>query len=345
MKKVVIFSVTIIASLILGLVIYNNHMEKRIHNEKIELGKQNACEHMHRKYGIDVEVVDADVMMDDDIFSTFEGDTVDATVLEGDKEYHVEISGVEENAYGCDDYQDEEIENALIDMIKADIKDFEYDFNTYGMYRQLYRTGSTNSLKDVLSEQHENLYVYCVNNDFEEVPVFDFLRRNVNECVFYSFSSQEILADFMENNSNRFIDKYAPYITGYRYIDFPKCDNECRKYNLKSYNDLLYYVPYEKTDGEIEKGFSEISVSSLDWVGSEYKFMSPAYELKDKCYDVNVWIPVDSKAGKEFYFAVEYDTCEKEKIQKTEKCEIIGDYAFYQSYCSTSDLKIALLCR
>ncbi|MDE5619022.1 MAG: hypothetical protein K2O29_08235 [Ruminococcus sp.] len=85
---------------------------------------------MYKKYGIDVEAVDAEVIMDDDIFSIFESDNVYVTVREGENEYNVEISGVEENANGYDDYQAEEIENVLINMIKADMKDFGYDFYT-----------------------------------------------------------------------------------------------------------------------------------------------------------------------------------------------------------------------
>lgn len=345
MKKVVICFVTLITSLILALVIYDNHMEKRVHNEKIELGKQNACAYMHKKYRIDVEAVDAEVIMDDDIFSMFEGDNVYVTVREGDKDYHVEISGVEESTDGYDDYQAEAIENALINMIKADIKDFEYDFYTYGMYRQRYHIGDINSLKDVLSEQNENLYVYCVNNDFEEAPVFDFLRRNVNKCEFYSFSSQEILDDVIENGSSSFIKAYAPFITGYRLVDFPKRDNECRTFDIAKYNDLLYYLPYESIYGKPEKVFSEISESAFDWVNDEYKFLS-AYSLEECGQNVNMWIPIpDDKA--DFYFALEYyDKYKKCNVRKTEKCQIIGDYAFKEFWNSNeSNMKIALLCK
>lgn len=348
MKKVVIFSVTIIASLILGLVIYNNHMEKRIHNEKIELGKQNACAYMHKKYGIDFEAVDADVMMDDDIFSTFEGDTVDVTVRESEKEYHVEISGVEESTNGCDDYQAEAIEKALINMIKADIKDFEYDFYTYGMYRQLYRIGDINSLKEVLSEQNENLYVYCVNNEFEEVPVFDFLRHNVNDSTFYSFSSKEIMEDYYKKDIvHQFIEEYAPYITSYRVVDFPKRDGECRRFDIAKYNDLLYYLPYENIYGKPEKVFSEISESAFDWLNDEYEFLS-AYNLEEEGQNVNMWIPIPyDKSDKELYFACEYyDKDKKSSVQEIEKCRIIGDYAFKEFWSSDeSDVKIALLCK
>ncbi|MDE5619021.1 MAG: hypothetical protein K2O29_08230 [Ruminococcus sp.] len=148
------------------------------------------------------------------------------------------------------------------------------------MYRKCYRAGNINSLKDVLSEQNENLYVYCVNKDFEGVPVFDFLRRNVNKCEFYSFSSQEILDDFIENGSSSFIEAYAPFITGYRVVDFPKRDNECRTFDIAKYNDLLYYLPYENIYGKPEKVFSEISESTFDCVNGEYEFLS-AYSLEE----------------------------------------------------------------
>jgi len=344
MKKKTVFFITVIVAVVVCVCIYDNYTDKRIHNEKIELGKKNACEWMSRKYGIDVESVDAEVDMDDDIFSTFEGNTVFVTVHEGNKEYHVDISGIEENADGCDDYQAEEIENAVINMIKADIKDFEYDFYTYGMYRQRYHADDTNSLKDVLSEQNESLYVYCVNNDFEEVPVFDFLRRNIAECKFYSFSSHEILNDFIENGSSSFIDRYAPFITGYRVVDFPKRSNENRKYNLEKYNDLLYYLPYENVDGKLEKGFEEISESDFDIKDSNYEFIS-AYGLKEKYGNIIVWIPVpEDKKDKEFYFDIEYYEYDK-KVQKTEKCDIIGGYAVYEFWTYMTDRKIALLCK
>ncbi|MDE6780900.1 MAG: hypothetical protein K2J40_05515 [Ruminococcus sp.] len=346
MKKWIILCGTIISAII-ALTIYDNYTEKRIHNEKIELGTKNACEWLKNKYGIDVEVVSADVIMEDDIFSMFEGNNVKVTVREGDKEYHVKISGVEENADGYDDYQAEEIEKALIDMIKADIStDFEYDFRSDGMYRQRYRAGDTYSLSEMLSE-YDSLYVYCVNTDFEEVPVFDFLRRNITNCTFYSFSSQEILDDFMENSSWADIKKYAPFITGYRVIDFPKRDNECKTFNVENYNDLLYYYPNESIYGKLEKGFNEISESEFYWVNGEYDFVSQAYGIEEDCPDTVVWIPIpDNENDKELYIAFEYDNHIQGKVRKIEKCQIIGDYAVHNSYYSyASNLKIVLLCK
>lgn len=335
----------ILTAVIVAVCIHDKHEETRIHNEKIELGKKNACEWFEKKYGIDVEVVSAEVETEDDIFSIWEGSMVWVTVRDGDKNFHVKTSGVEENADGYDDYQAEEIEKALIDMIKSDIPEyFEYDFYGDKMNSQRYRAGDTYSLKEMLSGT-DSLYVYFVNKDFEEVPVFDFLRRNITNCTFYSFSSQEILDDFMKDSYHN-IEDYVPFITNYRVIKFPKRDNECRKYDIKSYDDLLYYVPYEKTDGEIQKGFYEISESEFDWTDSEYEIVSKAYGFDEKCFEVRVWIPIpDDKKDKDFYFAYSYySEYDKKTVQKIEKCAIVGNYAVY-GFHNPANLKIALLCK
>lgn len=335
---------TIIASAILALIIYDNYMGKKIHNEKVKLAKQNACEWMNQKYGINVEAVDARVHIDDDIFSEYETDIVFVTVREGDKEYHVDISGTEENAEGYDDYQAEDIENAVIDMIKADISgDFEYDFYTDGMYRQLYRADDEDSLHGMLSSNKGNLYVYYVNKEFEDVPVFDFLYHNTNKCTFYSFSSEEMMEDYYKKDVvHRFIDEYAPFITDYREISFQKRDNENQKYNVEKCNDLLYYFPRRRP----EKSFSEISESEFDWVSSEYEFVSPVYTLEDEVSDINLWIPIpDDKANMEFYLAVEYDSDTQGKIKKIDKSRIIGSYVADMLRSDMSNLKIAFLCK
>lgn len=342
MKKLAVCFLTVLVAVIVAVGIYDKQTEKRIHNEKIEIGKKNACAWINKKYGIDVEVVDAYVEMEDDIFSTWEGDTVWVDVRDGDKDFNVEISGVEENAEGYDNYQADEIENALIDMIKADIPtDFEYVFYGDKMCRQLY---NGKNLRQVL-DGFDSLYVYCVNTEFEEVPVFDFLRRNIGVCEFYSFSSEEMLKDFIEKDSSVYVRYYAPFITGYRVVDFPKSDKECRKYNVEKFNDMMYYLPYESIDGKLEKGFEEISESDFDLKDSGYEFIS-AYGLKEKYSDIMVWIPVpDDKKDKEFYFDIEYYDYDNKKVHKTEKCEIIGGYAVNNFWNYMTDMKIALLCK
>ena len=324
---------------IVGLCIYNNYMETRIHNAKIELGKKNACQWFEKKYGIEVEVVEISVIEEDDIFSSWEGDDVWVTVREGDREYHVETSGVEENADGSDDYQAEEIEKALIDMIKADMPtDFEYYFSTDKMRESRYKAGSESSLAEML-DGRDILDIYCVNTDVENLPVSDFVRRNT-DCTFYSFSSQEILDDFMKDAPYNFED-YLPFIT-----KFSKRKDEYKKYDLKNYGELLYYVPFEKSDGELKKGFYEIPESKIDWIGNEYKIVSKTYGIDENAFEVQVWFPIpDDKKDKDFYIAYSYySDYDKKTYQKTEKCHIVGNYAVYSLY-HTKDTKFAFICK
>ncbi|MDE5834054.1 MAG: hypothetical protein K2H26_00880 [Ruminococcus sp.] len=344
MKKITVGFITVLTALIVAVCIHSKHEETRIHNAKIELGKKNACQWFERKYGIEVEAVKALVLEEDDIFSSWEGDNVWVIVREGDKEYNVEISGVEENADGTDDYQAEEIEKALIDMIKADMPtDFEYDFHTDTMRNSHYKANSKSSLETML-QGNDTLDIYCVNTDFEELPVFEFLRRNITDCTFYSFSSQEILDDFMKDEYYN-IDYYAPFITNYRVLKFRKRDNECREYNLKNYGDLLYYVPHEKIDGEFKKGFYEISESEIEWIGNEYEIVSKAYGIDEKTSRILVWFPIpEDKKDKDFYFAYSYyRDYDKKTVRKTEECHIVGNYAVKTLYSPIADMKIAFL--
>ncbi|MDE6425185.1 MAG: hypothetical protein K2K89_03485 [Ruminococcus sp.] len=340
MNKIAVGFITVLTAGIVALCIYENYMGTRIHNAKIELGKKNACQWLEKKYGIEVEVVEVSVIEEDDIFSSWEGDNVWVTFREGDKEYNVKISGVEENADGTDDYQAEEIEKALIDMIKADMStDFEYDFHTETMRKSRYKAGSESSLAEML-DGRDILNIYCVNADFEELPVSDFVRRNT-DCTFYSFSSQEILDDFMKDEYYN-IDYYAPFVKNYRVT---KRNNEWCEYNLKNYGELLYYVPYEKVDGEFEKGFYEIPESEIDWIGNEYEIVSKAYGINEKAFKVLVWLPIsEDKKDKDFYIAYSYySDYDKKTVQKTEECHIVGNYAVKTLYSPISDMKIAFL--
>ena len=339
MNKIAVGFITLLTAGIVGLCIYDNYMETRIHNAKIELGKKNACQWFEKKYGIEVEVVEISVIEEDNIFSIYEGDDVWVTVREGDREYHVEISGVEENADGSDDYQAEEIEKALIDMIKADMPtDFEYYFSTDEMRESRYKAGSESSLAEML-DGRDILDIYCVNTDVENLPVSDFVRRNT-DCTFYSFSSQEILDDFMKDEHYN-IDDYLPFIT-----KFSKCKDEYKKYDLKNYGELLYYVPYEKVDGELKKGFYEIPESEIDWIGNEYEIVSKTYGIDENAFKVPVWFPIpDDKKDKDFYIAYSYySDYDKKTYQKTEKCHIVGNYAVYSLY-HTKDTKFAFICK
>lgn len=341
MNKIAVGFIIVLTAGIVALCICSKHEETRIHNEKIELGKKNACQWLEKKYGIEVEVVEVSVIEEDDIFSSWEGDNVWVTVREGDREYHVKTSGVEENADGTDDYQAEEIEKALIDMIKADMPtDFEYYFSTEKMRKSRYKAGSESNLAEML-DGRDTLNIYCVNADFEELPVFEFLIRNT-DCTFYSFSSQEILDDFMKDE-HYYIDYYAPFIKSYHVT---KSNNEWREYNLKNYGDLLYYVPYEKVDGEFEKGFYEIPESEIDWTGNEYEIVSKSYGINENAFEVLVWCPIpEDKKDKDFYLAYSYySDYDKKTFQKTQKCHIVGDYAVYSLY-HPKDTKFALVCK
>ncbi|MDE6502319.1 MAG: hypothetical protein K2L10_09570 [Ruminococcus sp.] len=344
MKKMTVGFITVLTALIVAVCMHIKHEETRIHNAKIELGKKNACEYMKQKYGIEVEVVKVSVIEEDDIFSSWEGDDVWVTVSENDKEYNVKISGVEENADGLDDYQAEEIEKALIDMIKADMPtDFEYHFSTDTMRKSRYKAGSKSSLAEML-DGRDILDIYCVNTDLEELPVFEFLRRNITDCTFYSFSSQEILDDFMKEEYYD-IEYYAPFIINYRVLKFRERDNECREYNLKNYGELLYYVPHEKVDGEMKKGFYEIPESEIDWIDSEYEIVSKAYGIDEKTSRILVWFPIpEDKKDKDFYLAYSYyHEYDKKTVRKTEKCHIVGNYAVKTLYSPIADMKIAFL--
>ncbi|MCM1507538.1 MAG: hypothetical protein NC177_10460 [Ruminococcus flavefaciens] len=314
---------------------------KRIHDEKIELGKKNACAWIKKKYGVDVEAVDASIEWEDG--NDYEGDTALVSVSDGDKEYKVEISCVEENAEGYDDYQTDEIENAIIDMIKSDIPtDIEYIFYGNKRSRQRYNGKNLNQLLDGF----DSLYVYCMNTEFEEVPVFDFLRDNIRVCEFYSFSSEEAMKDFIEKQSQVIAEYsapeyYAPFINSYRVVKFPKSDNDVITYNVEKFNDIIYYPPNENADGKLEKGFKEMSESDFK-IKKGYEFIS-AYSLKDKYSNTIVWIPIpDDKKDKEFYFYIEYTNYRNKKFHKMEKCEIIGGYAVYNV---GNDMQIALLCK
>ncbi|MCM1314463.1 MAG: hypothetical protein NC040_07965 [Muribaculaceae bacterium] len=318
MKKQVLRFFAVISAIVLTAVFYGCYKDKRLHKEEIENSKRNARIYMKQKYGIDVEVVDV-------------SDYGIVTVNDGENDFHVDGRS--------DDYQAEEIENALLDMIKTDIPTaFKCEFD-YRRRRGMYYNGDN---LDAVLDENDTLYVYCVNTDFKEVPVFDFLRDNISQCRLYSFSSEEMLNDFIEYGGA--IGHYAPFIDSYCVVYSSDSDFKTGTYNIQKYNDFMYYLPYAKNDVEPELIFEEIHESYFDWTDSEYEFIS-AYGLKKDC-DSLIWFPIpEDKKNKDFYWTIEYYYYD-EKVQKTEKCHIIDGYAV-NSFLSLieNDVKFALVCK
>ncbi|MDE6672909.1 MAG: hypothetical protein K2K16_12060 [Ruminococcus sp.] len=281
---------------------------------------------MKQKYGIDVEVVDVDINGQGLAY---------VTVNDGENDFHVNIFPGSRS----DDYQAEEIENALLDMIKADIPTaFKCEFD-YKRRRGMYYNGEN---LDAVLDENDTLYVYCVNTDFKEVPVFEFLRNNISKCRLYSFSSEEMLNDFIEYREA--IIHYAPYIDSYCIVNSSDSDLITETYNIQKYNDFMYCLPYTKDDIEPETIFEEMPESYFDWANSEYEFIS-AYGLKEN-YDLCIWLPIpEDNKNKDFYWSIEYYDGDK-KVRKTEKCHIIDGYAV-NNFLSLleNDVKFALVCK
>lgn len=336
MKKLAILLLSLVAVAgFIAMVMYTNYEEERQHSEEIERSKRIACKHMKQKYGIDVEAV-----------NVYGDEKVNVVVSDGEKDFHVKLNN-SNYIYCSDDYQAEEIENALFDMVKADIPTAcEFDFDVDDMHSTRY---DGDNLDKVLSNKG-TLYVYCVNADFEEVPVFDFLRDNIYACRLYSFSSQEIFNDFIEQSNNRinrysYVNDYALFIDDYCIVSYSSDDYKINTYNIQEYNDLMYYLPYATDDIDPEIIFEEIHEIPFDWAKDEYEFIT-GYGLKEDC-DLYVWLPIpEDKKDKEFYWVSEYSDYNDKKIEETQKCRIIDGYAVTNFiFFIEKDVKFALVCK
>lgn len=322
--------------------------QKELNKQNLARAEKNAVEYVHEKYGIKAKAVDSILERRYGMFNSTPLTTALVTLEYDGEAFHVYIDGEEENTDGADDYQLEQLQDAvymLIDDAVPGLKgihieggstqDVAYDpIEDY--CDNLYKTYfNGENLTEILSESYCRITADYVETDFSSVTDWSFASEYLdgkNNAVLnmISYRSEEAYKD--HSDSCGFSEKHAMYVDGY--CSFENSEKKTGTYEIKEYGEIYYCV----TDGDpdaVRIGTTEPAPAS-QWDGRgayQEEFLTDAYSIDcGEEYSITVFCPV-SEFGKysgdsDFSFAwcAEKDG---EPSYTARSASIVGDYAVY----------------
>ncbi|MBD5130078.1 MAG: hypothetical protein HDT43_09165 [Ruminococcaceae bacterium] len=295
------------------------------------------------KYGIDAEVVGYDS------YTYYSGDREETVKMTADgKEFIVKFfSGNEKEKRSADDFQADEIKQALFDEVSRvypggvlrDVGIYGSDFISYASVFEKYFDGT--NFEEVMENCRGGIVVDYADTKFDlEDPLFEKLNKWHIQPYFVSFDTAAHLEEFTEKNEPGSVyirdeqyAKYAPYITDRVEYNYNKETNEReiirKSYDIKSGAEFDYLFreisENEKGAEKIEQRFAKYSDTALgkpvtkvykrEYSGSSSFFIFyPLEKLNGTANIEAAWI--SDSAGSNNAFG-------------TQKAEVIWDYAVF----------------
>lgn len=193
-------------------------------------------------------------------------DTVTVKMNDGKKDFYVNIDGTKKTDHGYDNYQWDEIQQAVVDKIDKfypggclEQLGIDKDKGTYFSEDEIFN-GS--NLSEIFSAGGNRLVMYFVNTEFNDCSLFDEFSNWDFELRFVSFDTKKRIDEFrttMNGTPDSYFMMYAPYITDMWEIDHGKSQRV--SFELRDAGDFLYYCPYLNEDEDIE--ISEMNGETL----------------------------------------------------------------------------------
>lgn len=221
--------------------------EKERTKRYLKQAKENAAEYVLEKYGVEAKVMDAEIERIDGLFGSDPGSKAYISMYYDDKDFTVYISGDEETTDGRDNYQQEEIEAAVLEDIKDSVsgvpdKTVIYNHNsTEGQHLLCSEYFDGDNLSDILNED-----ITCVIAEYTdgtdlsavtsaELP--DYISE-AGRCVFVSYNTKDVYEKLGEERYGEFFGTVEDVI-----------------YKLGAYIDTAYTLIYdEENNYTINKG-------------------------------------------------------------------------------------------
>lgn len=313
--------------------------EKAQMQEYENQASENAVNYISEKYGFQANVLEADCETVDvigvpDFSPSATGDVLVRMEYDG-YEFMVMISGEESITAGSDNYQLEQIQQAIVEEINTQtgfsVREMQV---VYGNYYQTgmdlddnglvhtYYDGS--NLAEVLSENDCQMVCSCIGVDLSLVDVGE-IKKLVGdaEVLFVSYRSED---DF-ENAENRDfnlggsslaygIENKALYIDAYRVIGGN--DEEYVVYDLRE-QDGIYYVP-KVQDAQViltETVLDDASNWNDHGFSNAKQVLATAYAIDSESDVLYVFIPVDMLENRESTDTVGIIVCQCENEEGT----------------------------
>ena len=184
--------------------------EKRQMNLIERLGQENALKYIEHKYNIKAEIEDYTVLHQDPgpIPDLYPGPTgeIYVTMSYKDKLFHVLIAGDEETLNGEDDYQYEEIKEAVINKLKKEstypVKAGEVYYGTEYKYL-LSDYYNCNNIEEIVNDNYIFIELYYINVNSLEKTNTSFLSNYPNSrIILLNFNSSEDFDNFSKYKKN-----------------------------------------------------------------------------------------------------------------------------------------------
>lgn len=307
-----------------------SRQEMNIMNQYCSKAEENARKYINGKYGIDATIVssscekEAENVMD---FSPVPTGMVYVTMQYDGKEFVAYVSGAQDSNEGLDNYQSQEIYEAVRQQIRKITQEEEEDcFLYYGNWELLKDDRESmlstrfdgDNLVEVLSEDTAYVIVNYVDVDVDTLDVSSILKETgIQICVFADYSNKEFY-DKVERPQYNIkgspieagIEDYMLFVDGYRKTTIDANGNvtdEYLDYQKYKVDDLIVVLETPEADFSFQKS----SMDDTDnWKGHGFhnaERITDAYELQTNADRIHVFCPLD-KLGEQTdaEFAVQY---------------------------------------
>ncbi|MDO5559628.1 MAG: hypothetical protein Q4F95_08535 [Oscillospiraceae bacterium] len=322
---------------------FDSKEQKEINKANIEQAKTNAIAYIEEKYGFTADITDAVLERRQEMVVSTPLSSVLVYMSYDGKSFHTYIDGKSNNTDGADDYQYDEIKNAVREMTQKKIADVRDVYITGGAGRhiddniigddcdQLFSVRyNGENLTDVLDDEMCDVCIKFINADFSGAAsdMFGDLTDNYEiRVTMISYRCEDAMKECVGYSTD---EKRAVYIDSV--CRLYENEKSVKRYDLRSYENFYYYVD---SNDQCEVAFHKITPDDADnWNGrgsSDGDFVADAYELtsSDAC-TVYIYYPtVDiDKFSKN---ATRFATCRKSGSKNTYFAQssvlsVVGEY-------------------
>lgn len=288
-------------------------MNKNVYNETQYENKaeERAVDHLQEKYGIKAKVVDSrcEYLTHDSVPTLYKEPSgfVDVTLEHGGSNILVRLNASDEESKAYDNYQQEEIRDAIENKWKGIISDCVCD-STFGYVidinildgRQMlvhdYFDGT--NLTDIMQDDTyiNSLYVYCSNQSIQNITYNDLLSQFGDNVSIHILNYKQ--GYDLEGKSHKYGEDETniPFLIDSLYLDAYEHDIEYTKYEMKTC-DMIEYVQSGTYANILE---SELDTDTEDMLGSKFNVLTAVSDIQ--VYSVNTdseylhtWFNVDEQ--------------------------------------------------
>ena len=341
-------------ALLLELLLLSNLLRTQYRNNKFkDQIKANAVAFIQKKYGFTAEPIEIEQEHYSSDSDRWKEQNSVVTMQKDNKKFHVFTSIDPESDENADDYQYDEINEALKQQFEAAypggtcILVQTYDPNLFGIHAlgciKPYYDGS--NLAQICENRSCNVRMICVQPETDAQLLIDAIDGLSISGYVIAFSDADVCNTFAQAEDTSYIEEYLPYINDYVKINGNQI--QPTDYVINQHDDFLYCYspnPYNRENGDSSKDImiqepnqNMIAENAKKfWHAEAYaeKQIGKVYKVQSFYGDVFLYYPLSAEIFKEhdpentgaFWFS-QSGIANDHDIALP---EIIGEYAVYR---------------